>query len=176
MYKRQADGVPARRAELAAFLVEYDADVILLSETHLAPNRRLSLSAYACYRKDRHGPNRHRAFGGVAILVHRRNSHRELPAPATTLIEACAVALDVAGLEVRFVSAYHQMCIRDRHRASSSIERKQNTNPNLKILSRPASWLKVRCSPSGPVREQSCAGYCSYFVRGVLVPKCGECQ
>ena len=28
-------------------------------------------------------------------------------APETTLIEACAVALDVAGLEVLFVSAYH---------------------------------------------------------------------
>ena len=42
----------------------------------------------------------------MAILVHKRNSHRELPAPATTLIEACAVALDVAGLELRFVSAH----------------------------------------------------------------------
>ena len=85
----------------------YKRQVVLLSETHLAPNRRFSLPAYACYRKDRNGSDRHRASGGVAILVHRRHSHRELPATETTLIEACAVALDVAGLEVRFVSAYH---------------------------------------------------------------------
>ena len=88
-----ADGVPARRAELAAFLVEYDADVVLLSETHLVPNRRFSLPAYACHRKDKNGPDRRQASGGVAILVHRRHFHRELPAPETTLIEACACLL-----------------------------------------------------------------------------------
>ena len=40
---RNATGVLARRTELFAYAVEYDADVILLTKTHLAPRSRFSL-------------------------------------------------------------------------------------------------------------------------------------
>ena len=47
------NGVAGRRAELACFASEYDADVVLLSETHLRPQHRFNLPAYATYRTDR---------------------------------------------------------------------------------------------------------------------------
>lgn len=43
------DVVSARR-------VEYNADILLLSETHLPPGTRFSLPAYNCYRQDRVRP------------------------------------------------------------------------------------------------------------------------
>lgn len=100
------DGVSARRTELATSLVDYDADVVLLSETRLAPNRRFSLPAYTWHRKDRNCPEPRATGGGVAILVHRRVSHRGFPPPGTTQNETCAVALDVYTLELRVISAY----------------------------------------------------------------------
>lgn len=101
-----ANGVSPRRSELKTFVAEYDADVVLLSETHLAPYSRFSLPAYTCYRQDRpHQPHRPPS-GGTAVLVHRRIAHRHLASPATSLVECCAVALDVGGSELRLVSAY----------------------------------------------------------------------
>lgn len=100
-----ADDVSARRAELAAFAVEYDADVNLLSETHLAPGTNFSLPPYTCYRQNRVRPAGHPANGGMAIIVHRW-----IPPPATSR----AVALNVYGSEVRLVSTYLHLDARRR--------------------------------------------------------------
>ena len=101
-----AFGLLPRRSELMTFVTEYDVDIILLSETHLAHYHSFSLPAYACYRQDRPLRPRCPPSGGTAVLVHRRISHRLLPPLDTSIIEGCAVAVDAGGSELRVVSAY----------------------------------------------------------------------
>lgn len=100
-----AAGILKRRSELSAFGAEYDADIIFLSETYLAPNLPFSLPAYACYRQDSLSPPR-RTFGGGTAILYRRISNRLLPPPTTSLTEACAVALYVYGSTKRVILAY----------------------------------------------------------------------
>ena len=79
------------RAELAAFVTEYDLDVILLQETFLTPRVSFQLPVYVTYRTDR--PYQNDPSGGTAILVHRHIAHRPLPLPATSPIEVTVVRL-----------------------------------------------------------------------------------
>lgn len=58
--------------ELAAFTMEYDADIVPVSETHLAPDIKFLIPSYTCYRQDRVRTTRRAASSSTAILVHRR--------------------------------------------------------------------------------------------------------
>ena len=75
----KARGALVYRAELAAFITEYDLDVILLQETFLTPRVSFQLPAYVTYRSDRPYQNDPRRPNGPAILVHSLIAHRQLP-------------------------------------------------------------------------------------------------
>lgn len=90
------------------FIAEYDADVMLLSETHLGPQLEFSLPGYTCYHQDRPLNQHCVPSGGMAVHNHMHTSHRLLATPDMLLIKACVVTLEVNSLEVRLISAYAQ--------------------------------------------------------------------
>ena len=90
-------------AELASFVVQYDADV-LFWKTYL----RFSLPSYTCYLQNRLLQTRHPLYGSTAILIYMRATRKSLFYLIATLIEGCGVAVDARGLELRIVS----VCLR----------------------------------------------------------------
>lgn len=71
-----AFGVSSRRSEPITFTTEYDADIVLLSETHLDVFKSFSVASYTSYRQDRPRQARRPACGGIIVLFHRRIHHR----------------------------------------------------------------------------------------------------
>lgn len=100
-----ADGVAARKYELAQLLRDMDVDVALLQETHLRPTDSLNVPFYQTYRTDRR--HQDRASGGTAILVHRRVTHRPLPVMPAADIEVTRIAVHYDGEELEVSSIYN---------------------------------------------------------------------
>lgn len=101
-----ANGIMAKKSELQVFATDHDADVILLSETHLQQRHNFRLPAYTTYRSDR-PPNPLNNFpsGGTAVLVHRRITHRLATIPTVTM-ETTGIAIQFGDTEVTIHSAY----------------------------------------------------------------------
>lgn len=121
---------------------------LLLSETHLAPKRRFSMPEYTWCRKDRDCSDAHVAAGDVAILVHRRISHRDLPPPATTQIEACAVALEFYGFELCLFRRISGPAVELHHYRSGRPPRQRSPNHHTGDLkSKYHSWNSRTSNP-----------------------------
>ena len=71
-----ARGVNNKHHELSLFLNMYHIDIMLITETKLAPNIIFCVAGYKCYRADHPSGNRK---GGSAILIKSYLKHHELP-------------------------------------------------------------------------------------------------
>lgn len=73
--------------ELQLLTAQYEPDFICLQETHLKPNNITNHKIYNIYRKDR----QRNTYGGVAILVHKRNHSEQIN--LNTNLEAIAIRI-----------------------------------------------------------------------------------
>lgn len=99
-----AAGVRKKLDELEMFVKDLDADVVLITETHLRPQYDCDLPGYKVYRADRLNQLSRNASGGAAVYVHKRLSHS--PVFLNTTLEAVGVALNVGGKELQLYSVY----------------------------------------------------------------------
>ena len=120
-----ANGIRTRTDELLLLTDRVRADIVILTETHLAPSVTISTPGFTCYRKDRPlevQPGRRRrakAAGGVAILVRESLRHHEFVLPATSdLFESVAIRLSLNGSLHTIIAAY---CPRTNHDLSKDL-------------------------------------------------------
>lgn len=101
-----ANGVITRKNELQVFATDTDADVILLTETHLQPDTNFNVTGYQTYRNDRRPRllDRRNPGGGTAVLVHRRLTHR--PVATNTPYESTGIAIRAGDTELTIFSVY----------------------------------------------------------------------
>lgn len=91
----------AQQVELQRFIKLNSIDVILLNETFLKPNHKLSIPGFKVYRNDRisHG-------GGVAIVIRSVIKHKVENSIPTKIIENKCLSVEFCNFCVKFISAY----------------------------------------------------------------------
>lgn len=72
-----ASGITKKIHELQTFILQHKIDIILLSETHLSPAKKLKITIFHTYRNDLPPRRGSPAHGGTAILIHRRITHQK---------------------------------------------------------------------------------------------------
>lgn len=95
-----ANGVRARKEELALFCDEQDISVVLLSETHLKPGISWYLRGFQCIRKDREIGR----AGGVAVLVRNNLCARRIDYNCD--LEAVGAEVELQGRNHIFAAVY----------------------------------------------------------------------
>ncbi|KAK9731783.1 Endonuclease-reverse transcriptase [Popillia japonica] len=88
-----ANGLNERRAELVQFILDIDADVVMLGETWFRPADKFTIANYAVHRSDRLTGR----GGGVAIAIKKHLRHSFLPVPDLRSLEAVGVRIRVRG-------------------------------------------------------------------------------
>lgn len=98
------NGINSKKHELYHHMRSNFIDVACLSETFLKPHIKMARDPdFAIYRKDREDGQR----GGVAIIIRKDVSHRQLPSLNTKLIENVGVEVDlVDGSKINIFSVY----------------------------------------------------------------------
>jgi hypothetical protein len=96
-----SNGIRGKIRELQDFLVEYEIDLVLLSETHLKPSHPLKVRNFNAVRWDR--PNRQ--GGGVAVLV-KRGIAFSTPQVGARSLEVAAVTIPIGNRNLRVVAGY----------------------------------------------------------------------
>ncbi|KAK9703777.1 hypothetical protein QE152_g29107 [Popillia japonica] len=84
-----ANGLKEKRAELVQFILDLDADMVMVGETWLRPGDRLCITNYKVHRSDR--------LIGVAIAIKKHLRHNLLPIPGLQLLEVVRVQIKVRG-------------------------------------------------------------------------------
>uniref|UniRef100_A0A1Y1NA23 Reverse transcriptase domain-containing protein n=1 Tax=Photinus pyralis TaxID=7054 RepID=A0A1Y1NA23_PHOPY len=98
-----ANGLPHKNNELQEFVFRQNADVVLLSETHLVAGDTPKLPSYSLYRTDRVN----RRGGGTAIYVRRKLDHYYIPSPHLQHIETTTVVINTRSMgPFKIVAAY----------------------------------------------------------------------
>lgn len=77
--------------------------IALISETHLKPNNKFTLTNFKIYRTDR----TNRPGGGTAIIIDKHIKHVEILLPTLTRVEATAIKLELNGSHTTLISAYN---------------------------------------------------------------------
>ena len=82
------------------FLQEEDIDILLVNETHLHPNDRLTVRGYEVYRSDKC------SYGGTAIIIKCGIYHRSVDTPLFSYMEGTFVEISFSTETIIFGSMY----------------------------------------------------------------------
>ena len=97
-----ANGVRRDYNILTEFLEEQCVDILLINETHLTANKRLTIRNYCIYRND--GPRA--PHGGTAIAIKSTLHHRHVPTPNFTNLEATFIEIPTNNTHLQFGAIY----------------------------------------------------------------------
>ena len=97
-------GITNKYHELLLFLCNYHIDIILLTETKLAPYMHFHIPGYKVYRSD-HPSGRRK--GGSAILIRTTIGHDELPAIIEEELQVCQILLHHPTLNELKVASFY---------------------------------------------------------------------
>lgn len=102
-----ACSVLGKRYELEDLLRRESVDIIIITESHLKPDKNIHLVGYSLVRLDRTTAR----GGGVAIGVKSNISFYTLPHPRTSVIEAVGVEVHTVAGPINIYAAYcHKIC------------------------------------------------------------------
>lgn len=98
-----------KRGLLLEFLEENKPDILLLSESKLAPRHKLHIPGYSINRCDRLTPsNTANCGGGTCILTRDTIRHDTMDLPTFDSIEACGTSIHLTnGQKLNCFSVYH---------------------------------------------------------------------
>jgi len=99
-----ANGIQHKINELSALLNKIKADIILIGETKLPPNKPLKLRNFHIYRSDNPLRPGRASFGGTAILVHRRIVHEHIT--LDTNLSSTTINISTGQHTIRVSSVY----------------------------------------------------------------------
>lgn len=97
-----ANGIVRDHYILNEFLEEHSIDILLVNETHLTPNKKLSIKNYNIYRND--GPRA--PHGGTAVLIKSSLHHRHIPTPSFSNLEGTFIEIPVNHTNLQLGSIY----------------------------------------------------------------------
>lgn len=95
-----ANGIRRDKYLIENFLQEEDIDILLVNETHLHPNDRLTVRGYEVYRSDKG------SYGGTAIIIKCGIYHRSVDTPLFSYMEGTFVELSFSTETIIFGSMY----------------------------------------------------------------------
>lgn len=87
-----ANGLRHKRNDLERFATDVQADILLISETHLRPADNPKLRNFVLYRNDRQNGG----GGGTAVYVKNSIDHNEIATPQLERLEVTGIAVHTA--------------------------------------------------------------------------------
>lgn len=92
--------LPTRIGELREFVSRHEPDIILVQETQLRPNNRVTIPNFICYRDDKEAPTQMCPFPkhGTAIFIRNTIPHDSIPSPNLVHIQATILRIKPQGL------------------------------------------------------------------------------
>jgi len=86
-----ANGLAQHKLEVQNFLIDFNIDIMLVSETHFTNSSYLKFKGYHLYNTNR--PDG-KAYGGTAIIIKKRIKHYELEKYREEHIQATSICLE----------------------------------------------------------------------------------
>ncbi|KAI5738896.1 hypothetical protein M8J77_012467 [Diaphorina citri] len=144
-----ANGISSKKMIFTEFLVRHNIDIACVSETHLTPKEKFTVSNYKVFRSDRIPEA---AAGGVAVFVKRSLYHEAITLPPMLSFEIQGVMVSLSnGSQLKIFATYLQprktVSIRDLNNIFNG-----NVIPTIvagDLNSKHPAWFSVVSNPNG---------------------------